>query len=487
MRAYFRFLLHCCITVALLGVLAGAVVGVWLIVKTNFTVAQKGEIEDRILSTASGPVGRVAITSDQYTGWSANVLTTGVIRQDTLIPDRDIFYVEGFSHPMDGTVTLHYKTVEGVEIALVSEDAAGTVTTHFTASLDGEDFVGSLLDSLEGFAPEEFRSIELPLPGLNRFMNITVKRGDTVLQSVPFLATRQTPANRVAFVYSTQTIAAYGDALGVRSYYSNPAKLLGAYTRPYRYPYDYAYVGTDAHCDHLPAGDRGLIRFLAQAGVAMDFIEDADLDEGSIEEYDAVILGRHNEYWTVRTFTHLKNFIERGGDLIVIGGNTAYRLMERTGDHYAITTDYVGKHPEIMDFFQDILGTFYTTSDKLTAAPYEIVASDHPLTEGQTGPLIGADSALVCAVNGFQAGPSGYETDKLVDGAKGFEIIAKGQNTGYPGYPGYGADLVLKTFPSGGRVLNVSSVAFAGTIEDSESVRLFLERMVGYFDLAAPQ
>ena len=49
-------------------------------------------------------------------------------------------------------------------------------------------------------------------------------------------------------------------------------------------------------------------------------------------------------------------------------------------------------------------------------------------------------------------GVSGHETDKLVEEAKGFVLLAKGLNEKG------GADLVYKSFDSGGEVLNFSSL-----------------------------
>ena len=51
------------------------------------------------------------------------------------------------------------------------------------------------------------------------------------------------------------------------------------------------------------------------------------------------------------------------------------------------------------------------------------------------------------------SGVSGHEIDKLAEGAEGFTILAKGLNEKG------GADLVYKSFASGGEVLNFGSLS----------------------------
>ena len=73
-----------------------------------------------------------------------------------------------------------------------------------------------------------------------------------------------------------------------------------------------------------------LKQHLQRNGVGFTEIADSQLDlPTTYDSVDTIIFGSHNEYWTKDKLQHLSAFVERGGKLLFLGGNQAYREIRR--------------------------------------------------------------------------------------------------------------------------------------------------------------
>jgi len=55
-----------------------------------------------------------------------------------------------------------------------------------------------------------------------------------------------------------------------------------------------------------------------------------------LEKFDLVILFGHDEYWTVPYFNGIKSFMDKGGDLLNLSGNTSWWITEVVGEEIIV-------------------------------------------------------------------------------------------------------------------------------------------------------
>ncbi len=82
--------------------------------------------------------------------------------------------------------------------------------------------------------------------------------------------------------------------------------------------------------DHLINADMIHKRNLYRMGYQFSNVSDNFLDKPiSLEKINTIILGAHNEYWTKEKAQNVIDFVENGGKLLLLGGNTAWRQIYR--------------------------------------------------------------------------------------------------------------------------------------------------------------
>jgi len=66
--------------------------------------------------------------------------------------------------------------------------------------------------------------------------------------------------------------------------------------------------------------------WLEREGFAYDVISDMDLDENPslVEGYQAVIISGHSEYWSAKAYKAIQSYLDKGGNLAVLSGNTMF-------------------------------------------------------------------------------------------------------------------------------------------------------------------
>lgn len=192
----------------------------------------------------------------------------------------------------------------------------------------------------------------------------------------------------------------------------------------------------------------------------------------NFNQYKLLILGAHNEYWTARKFQNLEDYIRRGGSLLVLGGNTAFRLVKKVDGHLLIW----GKgllDTEHDEFIKHNLGSYYDVRGYDTYASFRVVNS-HPdlLPNLKKGEQFGSGTSLDHC-RGIIDGASGHETDKLLDGNSDFLVLAQGNNPSKGG-----AQIVYRKLSSGGHILNFGSISLFHRIDDLTVTQL-IENFIG--------
>jgi N,N-dimethylformamidase len=97
---------------------------------------------------------------------------------------------------------------------------------------------------------------------------------------------------------------------------------------------DYRYWQTDAP-RHLSA-DLQLLGWLERRGLQHDVLTDEELHEvgaAALLPYDVVVTGSHPEYWTAPMMDALRQYGDRGGKLIYLGGNGFYWVTSVDAQH----------------------------------------------------------------------------------------------------------------------------------------------------------
>jgi hypothetical protein len=390
--------------------------------------------------------------------------------------DKDLIaFTENLAEDFDRTAILYILTKKNTEITInkVYRNEEKSQVSSFSVS--GEDFEGIFFNTINGFEKASFRKFELSLgTPLNCWYEIDIFRDGSLVQTIPYLVRPQKINNEIAFVANTNTMVAYLDNLEIRSNYVNRLHLPGPYTRPHTYPYNYSISRAKLGCDHFPGADKFYHIWMLDHSLEFDIIDDDILLNFSrIRDYKTIVFGVHDEYWDPRTFFNIKKFVDNGGNLILLGGNTAYRVMENRNAYKIVTNNFTSKDKLLFEYIKEYVGVFYTDSGYKSFAPYQVKAPDHILMQGIAN-IFGKHSLNTCS-NKEQDGASGWETDKLIDGAAGFTLLAKGMNNNHGG-----ADLVYKEFKSGGKIINFGSLSLVGSLDDP-NVNKLLENIFEHF------
>jgi hypothetical protein len=88
----------------------------------------------------------------------------------------------------------------------------------------------------------------------------------------------------------------------------------------------YILYGGPTDYSHLMRADRFFHVWLEQAGYDFDVIMDSDLhrDPDLLREYRVLVINGHSEYWSSQMCDGLEGFLKRGGNTIVLSGNSLF-------------------------------------------------------------------------------------------------------------------------------------------------------------------
>lgn len=85
---------------------------------------------------------------------------------------------------------------------------------------------------------------------------------------------------------------------------------------------------------HLSRADRFTERWLAENGYRYDTLADSDLDgdEHALAGAKVLFIVGHSEYWTRRAMQRVREFLDRGGHVVCLSGNTMYWRVTHSED-----------------------------------------------------------------------------------------------------------------------------------------------------------
>jgi N,N-dimethylformamidase len=242
--------------------------------------------------------------------------------------------------------------------------------------------------------------------------------------------------------------------------------------------------------EHVAPAEWRLLGWLEREGFAYDYYLESELDRDDfpLDAYDVLILSTHPEYWTRAMYDRLYTWVfERGGKLLYLGGNGIDCEVELGPD--GVMTVLNGRYDEWTMSSENrfgasgrstgaLFGVVMTVDGMGTAAPYEVLVSDHWLFEG-TGLSDGDRFGFTSLDVRNPGGASGHETDKLSrDAPPGTLVLARGTNP-----DGGGGEIVTFETASGGHVYSVGSISYVCSLPVDEQVsqitRNVLRRFLG--------
>lgn len=152
---------------------------------------------------------------------------------------------------------------------------------------------------------------------------------------VPVIVRSSIPAAQaeIAVVSATNTWQAYNN-YGGASFYTCTSPSCTAYSSIVSY--DRPLINTAPSLSgHLSGIEHLLLKFLKSKGIGYEQLCDLDLHAGAatglLNNYSIVILSGHSEYWSAEMKSALESFLDQGGKLINLSGNTMFWRIEFVG------------------------------------------------------------------------------------------------------------------------------------------------------------
>lgn len=214
---------------------------------------------------------------------------------------------------------------------------------------------------------------------------------------------------------------------------------------------------------HLIAGEWQLIQYLAANKITYGLFSDQDFEAGLTKNSQAIIFNTHSEYWSAQMLGRLTQYIEDDGRVVFLSGNNMYRQVQ----HYAKGTIVIDQRVD-SKLIAELIGTGYDASGYKTFAGFKVEAHDHFCFKDLA--LNNGDSFATPSAQAY--GASGYETDKINERSRAFQVLASGTNQAGPAY------IVFKPLANKGFIFNVSSVAFTSMIQKDRTIDTMLKNII---------
>jgi hypothetical protein len=244
-----------------------------------------------------------------------------------------------------------------------------------------------------------------------------------------------------------------------------------------------------AEGSHIAGGELQVLQWLEAHNFAYQMVTDVDLNDNpsllSTSNYYAVLLNTHSEYWTDPMYNEVARYLQNGGSVLSLSGNTMYRkeTLLRPSQNAQWSSVLIGGVGPIRSPFAvgNLIGLqFVSTID--TCAPYRVTKPKSWLMAGVSARIIGHTGQYWpsgCFLNapGIPAGASGREVDKRLPFLlnRHYEVVAVGTN------PKRGADLVWYMRRAGGQVVNVGSIAFGNSLAIDPNLSIIVTNALNRF------
>ena len=387
--------------------------------------------------------------------------------QDFIVDTTLIGFTDKLVYSSGEEIQLHYRSNEEFSLLIQKADNAG-FETILKENLSDSSHERLIFNTYEGFDSKDFKKYSFNTDHAG-WVQISLK-SEQSSQTFPIFVEPDRKGGML-FVESTNTFKAYQYFSPSWNHYLYPNNLKGIFTRPKNYPISYSIkyhlrdgVSNDWTCvQHLINADLVLKQTLNSIGIDFDISSEEIFErEDSLDKYTTIFFGAHHEYWSLKKLKKIKSFIDSGGKVVFLGGNTAYRWILHTNERDYIWGSSVLKDNH-QDFIENYLGSYYDERGYGTSSSFK--ARDHRVLPKKFNFLSEVDhfgtSSIIKGCQNKIHGASGIETDKLLSTSKGFHILAKGTN----GFSG-GSDLIYKEFPEGGEILNFGSISLWHRIDD---------------------
>jgi hypothetical protein len=187
------------------------------------------------------------------------------------------------------------------------------------------------------------------LPGQYLFKLIAFNRASSF---IPLVISNPNAPSDISFISSVLTWQSYNQ-WGGYSLYKGPdgKRETRASEVSFFRPYDGDGSGQFQYME-FP-----IIKAAEKLGLSINYATDFDLDSKAdlLLSTQAILFGGHSEYWTTNMRDAVESAVDRGVNLIVLGGNTAYNRLDVSGSEISNINEWrkVGR-PEI-----DLLGSQY--------------------------------------------------------------------------------------------------------------------------------
>lgn len=322
-------------------------------------------------------------------------------------------------------------------------------------------------------------------------------------------------SNRVAILFSTNTWNAYNH-WGGQSLYSRNYTPTVSFNRPQLLADPFIENTYPLHQLYFQAAnkDRYLAQLLDSAGIGFDAYSMSDLERSSVplDQYDALFICTHSEYWSWNMQHHLNACLDSGVSLISLAGNICVYKTTFSEDQRGITV-----YKKAGNVWFDIdtanirpFGTMFEYGGFQTYSPYKVRVDTSWVLENTglgRGDLFGEKSDTydyTCmydkwwenirnlTARGKMGAAAGIEFGKVYPGTpSNWVTIASGMNGPEAGcgeiYPdpgmmwadGAGADMGYYEHPGGGIVFNASSMAVTGAIPYDPALRQMILNVLG--------
>jgi hypothetical protein len=195
----------------------------------------------------------------------------------------------------------------------------------------------------------EFTANSKYLPGQYLFKLIAFNRASTF---IPLVLSDPSAPSDITFVSSVLTWQSYNQWGGYSLYKGPDGK---RETRDSQVSFLRPYDGDGS--GQFQYMEFPIIKAAEKLGLSINYATDFDLDsrDDLLSNTKAIVLGGHSEYWTTNMRDSVESAVDRGVNLIVFGGNTAFNRIDINGSEIANIKEWrtLGR-PEI-----DLLGSQY--------------------------------------------------------------------------------------------------------------------------------
>jgi len=409
----------------------------------------------------------------------------GIVDEKLLIKDKNIIaYTNKLVYKANEEIQLNLIGIDKVNIKVYQIDRNGKEIEFYNTSIDINISPLAVFSSYEGIiSPTEILRLNSKNLGSGWF-GIQIKNTKEDIVNIPIFIDPDQINKKIIYVESTDTLMAYNYAYEVYkipNYYKKTITNSSSALVPHNMPIIYNQVSLnkskEINCeDHLINSDMVQKVNLNKLGFDFQSISDELLDdENTLNNIDTLIFGTHNEYWTKSKAKNIINFINNGGKVILLGGNYAWRQVYRQNYKTWLHGHGLMKDPIFNELVINYIGSYYTPLDYQTYAGIKILDNKAMMKylsiDVEENLLIGNGTRFDHCSKKI-LGISGHETDKLTNISIGFIQLAKGQNpsSGSSTFAEIthldrdqnntlGADVIYKSFPSGGKILNFSSLS----------------------------